>query len=848
MDAQIITNDTLISKKKTKKNYSYGEVFEASKKYFNGDDLAAKVFVDKYALVDSEENYHELTPDDLHKRLAKEFARIEAKYPNPMSEDEIYDLMKEFKYIVPQGSPMSAIGNEFQIQSLSNCFVIDGIYSEKFDSYGGIFLADQEQAQIMKRRGGVGFDISGLRPKGLPTNNAAKTTDGIAVFMERFSNTTREVAQGSRRGALILTIDCSHYEVETFIDIKKDLKKVTGANISIKISDDFMRAVRNNEDFELKWPVNSKIPVISKKIRAKELWDKIVDSAWSFAEPGLLFWDNIINYTPSDIFADKGFITRCVNPCSELPLNSYDACRLLLINTTSYVNNAFKQSASFDYDLFYKHSKKAQKLMDDMVDLEIEQINKILKKIDNDKEGENLKAVEKNLWSKIKETIKNGRRTGLGITGLGDTLAMLGVRYGSKESINETEKIYKHMAIASNESSVLMAEERGAFPIWDNRNVDEHPFMRRLFNASPEWIKEKYYKTGRRNIALTTTAPAGSVSTLTQTTSGIEPAFLLKYKRRKKINSSDKNSRIDFKDDLGDKWQEYDVSQHGFEKWMEVSGEVEIEKSPYFKSTSSDIDWISSVDIQAAAQKWVEHAISKTCNVPENTQKEIIAEVYMRAWEKGLKGFTVYRDKSRSGVLVSHTEDEKKKNDVALILKENHAPKRPEALECDIHYIKIKGEEWLVMVGLLDGKPYEIFGGKASMIEISKKLVKGVLIKNPRKTTHSRYDLVVGTNGDTIKIKDIVGQFENEAYGTLTRMISLSLRHGTPIVYVCEQLVKNEGEDLFSFSKVLARTLKKYIPDGLSPSGDKKCKQCEQESLVYHEGCLSCKNCGWSKC
>jgi len=839
--------------------YTRDEAFSASLDYFKGDELAASVFVSKYALRDGDGNILESTPYDMHCRLAREFARIEKKYINGMSYETILGYLTSWE-IVPQGSPMSAMGNGYKMQSLSNCFVIDA----PEDSYGGILYADQEQAQIMKRRGGVGFDISTIRPRGQKTANAAGTTDGIGIFMERFSNTCREVAQGGRRGALMLTISVLHPEIETFINIKRNLTKVTGANISIRLTDDFMKAVAADAEFTLQWPVNVPLEkaTITKKVRAKQIWDQIVDSAWTSAEPGLLFWDTVTKWTPTEAYAHKGYANISTNPCSELILSAYDSCRLLLLNLSKFVNFPFssadqdaENASHFDYTRFVEVTKAAQRLMDDLVDLEIEAIDKILAKIDSDPESDSVKRLERDLWVKIKNATSGGRRTGLGVTGLGDALAMLGLTYGERPAIRETETIYKELALAAYDSSVQMAEERGSFPVYEWAAELESPFLRRIMDASPELVR-RWKKHGRRNIALTTTAPAGSVSVLTQTTSGIEPAYLLSYKRRKKIMSTDTSARVDFTDDMGDKWQEYKVYHHGFKQWMEVSGctEDQVEQSPYSGATSDKVDWTSSVDLQAAAQKWVCHAISKTCNLPANATKETVAEVYMRAWESGCKGLTVYRDGSRAGVLVADDKKDEPKKDTTKVV-ENHAPKRPKELPCDIHRINVKGEagpeSYLVLVGKLAGDPYEIFCGLSSHVEVPRKAKTGTLIKNGKKDGVATYNLMIPFgDDDCLLFKDIVELFSNPLHGAFTRSLSLSLRHGIPVQYVVEQLVKDKHSDMQSFSRVIARVLKSYIPDGTKSTSDKKCPECGCESLTYEAGCPRCTNvdCTWTKC
>jgi len=819
---------------------TYDQVFSESLEYFGGDELAASVFATKYALQDTQGNFLETTPDHMHRRLAREFARVEEKYDNAMPEEEIYNLFKDFKYVVPQGSPMSGVGNPHQIQSLSNCFVVDS----PEDSYGGILKADQEQVQVMKRRGGVGFDISTIRPKGLNTSNAAKTTDGIGVFMERFSNSCREVAQGGRRGALMLTICVHHPDIRTFITIKRDLSKVTGANISIRLTDEFMNAVENEEDYEIRFPVDrDEERIVSDHISAKEIWDEIIESAHGSAEPGLLFWDNVLNYTPAQIYKDDGFHTISTNPCSEITLSAYDSCRLLLLNLTSFVEDPFTENARFDYELFNKYSQKAQRLMDDLVDLEIECVDRIIQKIKRDPESRDAKRVEMDLWRKIREAALNGRRTGLGVTGLGDTLAMLGLKYGSPDSIRETEDIYRTLAIAAYKSSCMLAKERGTFLVYDFVKEEGHPFMERLFKAHPQ-LRHLHRKHGRRNIALTTTAPCGSVSTLTQTTSGIEPAFMLKYTRRKKINTNDPEAEADFVDALGDKWQEFDVYHHNFKTWMNVTGKHSIEESPYAGATANEIVWESAVDLQAAAQKWVCHAISKTINLPGDVTVDDVKKVYWQGWKKGLKGVTVYRDGSRSGVLVSNDTAAKNKAD----FDETPAPKRPETLKCEIHNTSIRGEKWTIIMGLMDGKPYEIFGGMANKIEIPRYYKKGTLTKRPRKTKNSIYDLRFGHEGDEFCIKDVVEVFDNPNYSAFTRTISLALRHGAPVSFMVEQLQKDKEADMFSFSRVIARVLKNYIEDGTWAS-EKTCDTCHAEgTLIYQEGCVTCMSCGTGKC
>lgn len=833
--------------------HTYSQVLNTAIEYFNGDEFAGKVFVDKYALQTSKNEYLELTPTDMHHRLAKEFARIEQKYPNPLSEELIFSLMDRFKYIVPQGSPMSAIGNPYQTQSLSNCFVIQGVHTDKLDSYGGIMLADQELAQIMKRRGGVGLDISGIRPKNVITNNAARTTDGIAVFMERFSNTCREVAQNGRRGAEMQTISVNHPEIETFINIKRDVKKVTGANISIRLNDEFMSAVKNDEEYVLRWPVDCspERAKVTKKIKALDIWNQIIDSAWSSAEPGLLFWDTVKKSTPSDIYSEFGHSSISTNPCGEIVLPAYDACRLLVLNLSSYVKNMFTKDASFDFDKFMQHTIIAQRLMDDIIDLELECIDRILAKIKSDPESDEAKSVELNLWNKIRNMNVSGRRTGLGITALGDTLAMLGIKYGSLESISMTKKIYRSLAIGSHTSSCILAKERGAFPIFDYKLEKDHEYLNDIMNDCGSEVIKMWKKTGRRNIANTTTAPAGSVSALTQTTSGIEPVFMLSYVRRKKHNPSDKNARVDFVDAMGDSWQEFTVYHHGVKKWMETTGETDVTKSPYWGATSNEIDWIASVNLQAVAQKSIDHSISKTCNLPESATKELVSQVYMRAWESGCKGFTVYRDKCRTGVLINATELKNKLDPSGrpAEIVNCAAPKRPIELPCEIKKVKISGAAWTIFVGLFNGKPYEVFGGLSKYVDIPNKYKNGKIVKNGKVDGLTTYNLIVGEGEDEMTIKNIASVFEDANFGAFTRTISLALRHGVPVQYVAEQLLKDKHSEITSFSKVIARVIKSYISDGTTSTLERKCPECGKEnSFAYQEKCLKCMNCNWTKC
>lgn len=806
--------------------------------YFNNDTLAASTYINKYAMHDLEENCIEPSPDQMHDRLADAFYEKECQYPNPMSREEIRGLLDRFKQVIPQGSPMSVIGNPFYVQSSGNCFVVKSPY----DSYGGILHTDQQLTQIFKRRGGVGVDISTIRPQHAMTRNAAKTTDGIGVFMERYSNTTREVAQKGRRGALMLSISVEHPEIETFINIKRNLDKVTGANISVRVTDEFMRAVKADTDFTLRFPCEAPITEnsMTRVVRAREIWDQMMAAATDSAEPGVLFWDTIIKNSPADIYGDRGFKTVSTNPCGELPLSVGDSCRLMVVVASSFVRDPFLPTASFDFESFTSVVKKAQRLMDDMVDIEKDCIDRIIAKVNSDPEPDYIKAVELNLWKQVRTSLLDGRRTGLGLTAIGDTLAFLGLRYGSPESIAMTDRIYRALAVGSHQSSLEMAAERGAFPAFSYAAEKEHPYLSRIMEACGEPYKSMWATTGRRNIANTTTAPVGSVSVVAQTTSGIEPTPAVKYKRRKKINPSDKSASVDFVDALGDKWQEYTVYHHGFSQWMEVTGGTAVEDSPYAGSTATEIDWVASVDLQAAAQRWIDHSISKTCNLPNSATKELVAEVYMRAWEQGCKGFTVYRDGSRQGVLILGTEKEKR--------GEADAAKRPTELQCDIHRTTVRSggesQSWLILVGVHEGAPYEVFCGLADTIDVAKKVKKGVIVKNGKKEGVTTYNLKVGD----AEYKDITSLFDNPTQGAFTRTISLALRHRIPLQYVVEQMLKDKQSDMFSFAKVVARVLKTYIPDGVRSSSEKKCASCGSGSLIYIEGCVTCSDCGFSKC
>jgi ribonucleoside-diphosphate reductase alpha chain len=811
--------------------YTQQQVLDATRAYAHDtyahdNDLIADVFATKYALSDGTK-YFELTPDDMHKRLAREFARIEAKYINPVSEETIYQLLQKFSKVIPQGSPQSGIGNPFQIQSLSNCFVIDS----PEDSYGGIFRADEEIAQIMKRRGGVGLDMSPIRPKGFPTKNAAKTTDGIAVFMERFSNTCREVAQGGRRGALMLTLSVHHPEIITFIKAKLDLKKVTGANISIRISDEFMRAVETDQDYEQRWPVDATHPSISLKVKAKDVWNEIVSAAHKCAEPGVLFWDTVNKMTPADAYAE--FRSISTNPCSELPLPAYDSCRLILMNWLGYVLNPFTQDARLDKVALHNDVIIAQRLMDDLIDLEIESVENIINKIDSDKEPESIKAREKQLWLKIKKKAEDGRRTGLGATGLGDALAMLNTRYGSDESLALTDEMYKIMCTAAWESSIILAQERGAFPVWNKELEKDHPFINMMLDACGPHIKALHEKYGRRNIALTMSSPAGSISIEADCTNAIEPMYVSKMIRRRKLTAADGDTKPDFVDAMGDRWKEYTIEHAGLQHWKRVTNKTDIKESPYYRASAAEIDYIDSVKMQATVQKWICHGISKTVNMPASATLDDVATVYFTAWRTGCKGVTVYRDKCRSGVLLN-----------AESVK-NYS--RPKSLICDIHRVNVKGEPYVVIIGKHNNELYEVFAGALNKIDIPKSAKHGTLIKHKKAKNRATYDLEIQLkDNDHILFTDIIALFENPTYGAMTRLISMLMRNNVATTDIIEQLKKDKHSDISSFASCIARVLKTYVPDGTTLSD--LCEHCDQPTLQYQSGCVICASCGSSKC
>ncbi|WKW47536.1 adenosylcobalamin-dependent ribonucleoside-diphosphate reductase [Myroides sp. JBRI-B21084] len=845
-----------------KKTYTNEEAINASTAYFKGDVLAATVFVNKYALKDSHGAIYEKTPDDMHRRIASEIARVEAKYANSLSENQIFDLIKNFTYIIPQGSPMTGIGNPFQIASLSNCFVIGN--NGESDSYGGIMKIDQEQVQLMKRRGGVGHDLSHIRPKGSPVKNSALTSTGLVPFMERFSNSTREVAQDGRRGALMLSVSINHPDAEGFIDAKLEQGKVTGANVSVRIDDTFMQAVKNNTLYTQKYPIFSQNPKYSKDLNAAELWKKIVHNAWKSAEPGILFWDTIINESLPDCYADLGYKTLSTNPCGEIPLCAYDSCRLLAINLFSYVVNPFTADAYFDFELFKKHVAIAQRMMDDIIDLELEKIDTIIEKIDEDPEDAEVKRIERNLWIEIRKKADEGRRTGVGITAEGDMLAALGIRYGSKEGNEFSVNLHKTLALAAYRSSVEMAKERGAFAIFDAKREVKNPFVLRIKENDPQLFNDMQ-EYGRRNIALLTIAPTGSTSILSQTTSGIEPVFLPVYKRRRKVNPNDKDVRIDFVDEVGDSWEEYVVFHHKFKMWMEVNGidtnknysqeEINtlIEQSPYYKATSNDVDYISKVEMQGAIQKWVDHSISVTINVPNDVTEELVGQLYMKAWEVGCKGVTVYRDGSRSGVLISNDKKEEKKKTENTNEDEVSFPtKRPHALACDIVRFQNNKEKWIAFIGKIDDRPYEIFTGLADDedgILLPRWVNDGFIIKNRDEKGNSRYDFqYVNQRGYKTTIEGLSYRFD-PVFWNYAKLISGTLRHGMKIENVVDLInsLQLDNESINTWKNGVARALKRFVPDGTEANGQ-KCSNCNSTNLMYQEGCLTCKDCGSSKC
>lgn len=844
-----------------RKTYTFDEAFKASLNYFTGDELAAKVWVNKYALKDAFGNIYEKSPEDMHHRLASEIARVETKYPNPLTEGELFELFDHFRYIIPQGSPMTGIGNDFQIASLSNCFVI-GLDGEA-DSYGAIIRIDEEQVQLMKRRGGVGHDLSHIRPKGSPVKNSALTSTGLVPFMERYSNSTREVAQDGRRGALMLSVSIKHPDSESFIDAKMVEGKVTGANVSVKIDDEFMQAVVDGSSYTQQYPIGSAEPTYKKEIDAPTLWKKIIHNAWKSAEPGVLFWDTILRESVPDSYADLGFRTVSTNPCGEIPLCPYDSCRLLAINLYAYVVNPFTPEAYFDYELFKKHVGLAQRIMDDIIDLESEKIEKILEKIDADPESLEVKEAERHLWEKIQRKTLLGRRTGVGITAEGDMLAALGLRYGTDEATECAETIQKTLALAAYRSSVMLAKERGAFGIYDAKREEKNPFILRLKEADPE-LYEEMTRYGRRNIACLTIAPTGTTSLMTQTTSGIEPVFLPVYKRRRKVNPNDTEARVDFVDETGDAFEEYIVFHHKFVTWMQANGypvtkkytqeEVDdlVAKSPYYKATSNDVDWLQKVRMQGRIQKWVDHSISVTINLPADVTEELVDSLYVEAWKCGCKGCTVYRDGSRSGVLISTGNKKKKKDDCNCMQPPIIVSTRPRELDADVVKFQNNREKWIAFVGLLNGRPYEIFTGLADDEEgimLPKNISKGTIIKSYDEDGKKHYDFQFkNKRGYKMTIEGLDGKFDPE-YWNYAKLISGVLRYGMPIDQVIKlvQGMELNNESINTWKNGVERALKKYLPNGTEAKGQ-TCPNCGLETLIYQEGCLICTNCGASKC
>lgn len=846
-----------IKSSQASQTYTSEEAYEASLKYFQGDDLAARVWVNKYALKDSAGAIYEVTPDDMHRRIASEIARIETRYPNPLSEDEIFDLIQHFKYIIPQGSPMTGIGNPFQIASLSNCFVIGN--NGDSDSYGGIMKIDQEQVQLMKRRGGVGHDLSHIRPKGSPVKNSALTSTGIVPFMERYSNSTREVAQDGRRGALMLSVAIKHPDSEDFIDAKMESGKVTGANVSVRIDDAFMRAVDAQTTYVQQYPIHSENPTHQKEVNANALWKKIIHNAWRSAEPGILFWDTIIRESVPDCYADLGYKTVSTNPCGEIPLCPYDSCRLLAINLFSYVEQPFTKEASFNWALFKKHIAVAQRMMDDIIDLELEKIDRIIEKIDEDPESDEVKSIERKLWLNIQIKAQEGRRTGIGITAEGDMLAAMGLRYGSDEGTAFSVEIHKVVAIEAYRASVHTAKERGAFAIFDAEREKTNPFILRLKDADPQLYYEML-EFGRRNIALLTIAPTGTTSLMSQTSSGIEPVFLPVYKRRRKVNPNDRDARVDFVDEVGDSWEEYVVFHHRFKQWMEVNGhdisvnysqkELDdlVKKSPYYKATSNDVDYLKKVKMQGLIQQWVDHSISVTINMPEDVTEELVGECYMEAWKAGCKGITVYRDGSRSGVLIANTD---KKEEPQKTIQTSFPTIRPLTLAADVVRFQNKKDKWIAFIGLIDNNPYEIFTGFADDedgILIPRWVNEGTIIKNREADGSSRYDFQYkNTRGYKTTIEGLSHKF-NPEYWNYAKLISSTLRHGMPIEKVVDLISSLQlDESINTWKNGVARALKRYVPDG-TEAKKQSCQNCNSTNLMYQEGCLTCKDCGSSKC
>ena len=850
------------------KTYSYDEAFHTSLKYFDGDELAARVWVSKYAMKDSFGNIFEVSPTDMHHRIAKEIARIESKYANPMNEQEVFSLLDHFRYIIPAGSPMTGIGNDHQVASLSNCFVI-GIEGDA-DSYGAIMRLDEEQVQLMKRRGGVGHDLSQIRPKGSPVNNSALTSTGLVPFMERYSNSTREVAQDGRRGALMLSVSIKHPDSEAFIDAKMTEGKVTGANVSVKIDDAFMQAAIDGKPYTQQFPIDAADPQVKKEISAKALWQKIVHNAWKSAEPGILFWDTIIRESIPDCYADLGFRTVSTNPCGEIPLCPYDSCRLLSVNLYSYVRNPFTPEASFDFDLFKEHVAKAQRIMDDIIDLELEKIDLIMDKIKHDPQTDDIKHAEYHLWEKIKDKSSQGRRTGLGITAEGDMIAAMGLTYGTQEATDFSVSVHRTLALAAYRSSVDMARERGAFKVFDAKREAANPFLLRIKEADPS-LYDDIMTYGRRNIACLTIAPTGTTSLMTQTTSGIEPVFMPVYKRRRKVNPNDADAHVDFTDEVGDSYEEYIVYHKKFLTWMEVNGidtsklytqdEIDelVARSPYHKATANDVDWLMKVRMQGAIQKWVDHSISVTVNLPNDVSEELVGKLYVEAWRSGCKGCTIYRDGSRSGVMISASKKDKKKS---AVQKEKASSDRipvmavtetrPKELDCDVVRFQNNKEKWVAFVGLLDGYPYEIFTGlqdDEEGIALPKTVTKGRIIKQTNPDGTKRYDFQFeNKRGYKTTVEGLSEKF-NPEYWNYAKLISGVLRYRMPIDHVIKLVssLQLKDQSINTWKNGVERALKKYMVDGTEAKG-LVCPSCGQETLVYQEGCLICKNCGASRC
>ena len=844
------------------KTYTFDEAFRASMEYFGGDELAARVWANKYALKDSYGNIFEQTPTDMHWRIAREVARIENHYPNPLTEQQVFELLDHFRYIVPAGSPMTGIGNDHQVASLSNCFVI-GLDGDA-DSYGAVMLMDEEQVQLMKRRGGVGHDLSQLRPKGTPVNNSALTSTGVVPFMERFSNSTREVAQDGRRGALMLSISVKHPDSEAFIDAKMQEGKITGANVSVKLDDEFMQCAIDGKEYTQKFPIDSDEPIVTKKADAKTLWEKIVHNAWKSAEPGVLFWDTILRESIPDCYADLGFRTVSTNPCGEIPLCPYDSCRLLSVNLYSYVVNPFTPEAYFDFDLFKKHVALAQRIMDDIVDMEMEKIDKIIEKVKSDPQADVVKETELHLWQKIKRKSAMGRRTGVGITAEGDMLAAMNLRYGTQEATDFSVEVHKTLALAAYRSSVVMAKERGAFEVYDSEREKNNPFINRIREAEPELYADML-KYGRRNIACLTIAPTGTTSLMTQTTSGIEPVFMPVYKRRRKVNPTDTDVHVDFVDESGDSFEEFIVFHHKFLTWMKINGydtekrytqeELDqlVEKSPYYKATANDVDWLMKVRMQGAIQKWVDHSISVTINLPNNVDEQLVNRLYVEAWRSGCKGCTVYRDGSRSGVMIAVEKKDKKKAEEKHICEPPTVTEvRPKELECDVVRFQNNKEKWVAFVGLLDGYPYEIFTGlqdDEEGISLPKSVNKGKIIKKIDENGKKRYDFQFeNKRGYKTTVEGLSEKF-NPEYWNYAKLISGVLRYRMPIANVIKLVgqLQMDSQSINTWKIGVERALKKYIVDGTEAKGQ-KCPVCGQETLVYQEGCLICKNCGSSRC